>query len=182
MKYKLTENTKTLENGTILYQIQALKDFDNIEAGDLGGWIEKESNLSQWGNCWVYGNARVFGDAWVYGDAQVFGDATVYGDAQVSGDAQVYGNAWVSGYARVSGDAYILTGGFNKDLKISKTPLSLVGLLWTVSITETHIIIGCESHLKEEWKNFTDEEISKMDQEALKFWTEFKYTILILAN
>ena len=38
--------------------------FGNVKKGDLGGWIEKEDNLSQEGDCWV------FGDAWVYGDAR----------------------------------------------------------------------------------------------------------------
>ena len=46
MKYKLTKNKKTIGEIT-LYQIEALKDFSDIKKGDLGGWIEKESNLSQ---------------------------------------------------------------------------------------------------------------------------------------
>ena len=68
MKYKLTKNKKTIKEIT-LYQIEALKDFSNIKKGDLGGWIEKESNLSHRGDCWVYGDARVSGRARVYGDA-----------------------------------------------------------------------------------------------------------------
>ena len=63
MKYKLTKNTKEVA-GITLYQIQALKDFGDAKEGDLGGWIEKEANLSQENNCWVYGNAWVYGDAW----------------------------------------------------------------------------------------------------------------------
>ena len=55
MKYKLTETRN--EDG--LYQIRALKDFGNVKVGDLGGWIEKEANLSQQGNAWVSGNALV---------------------------------------------------------------------------------------------------------------------------
>ncbi|MET3589500.1 hypothetical protein ABID23_000582 [Bartonella silvatica] len=30
--------------------------------GDLGGYIENESNLSYKNNCWVAGNAKVYGD------------------------------------------------------------------------------------------------------------------------
>ena len=122
MKFKLTSETKTINN-IILFRIEALKDFSNVKTGDKGGWVEKESNLSQEGNCWVYedawvyGNARVsgdasvFGDAWVSGNAKVYGDARVSenawvsGDAQVFGDARVCGDAWVCGKARVSGDA-----------------------------------------------------------------------------
>lgn len=40
-----------------------------MKAGELGGYVEKEENVSQDGNAWVYGNARVSGNAWVYGDA-----------------------------------------------------------------------------------------------------------------
>jgi hypothetical protein len=47
-----------------------------VKAGDIGGFIESEKNLSLTGDAWVYGNARV------YGDAQVRGDARVYGNAQ----------------------------------------------------------------------------------------------------
>ena len=117
-KYELTSETKVFL-GKTLYRIKALVQFGNVNAGDLGGWIEKEENLSQSGNAWVYGdarvsgnaevsgNARVSGDARVYGDARVSGNAWVYGNAEVSGDARVYGNARVSGDARVYGDAEV---------------------------------------------------------------------------
>ena len=87
MKYKLTKNTKEV-NGITLSQIQALKDFGNVEKGDLGGWIEKEDNLTQQGNCWIFDNAKVFGDARVSGNAKVYGNAGVSGDARVYGDIE----------------------------------------------------------------------------------------------
>ncbi|MGG6547841.1 UNVERIFIED_CONTAM: hypothetical protein NY100_20785, partial [Prevotella sp. 15_C9] len=58
-----------------LFRIKAKINFGNVETGEIGGYIEKEENLSENGNAWVYGNARVYGDAWVYGDARVSGDA-----------------------------------------------------------------------------------------------------------
>ena len=76
MKYELTENTKQI-NGITLYQIKALKDFVDVKKGDLGGWIKKQSNLSQGGNCWVSDNAWVSGDARVYGYARVYGNAMI---------------------------------------------------------------------------------------------------------
>ena len=72
-----------------LFRIIALKDFGFIKKGELGGLIEKESNLSQKNECWVYKNAKVLGNA------------EVTGNAQVSGDAEVSGNALVFGYAKV---------------------------------------------------------------------------------
>ena len=69
-KYELTSETKVFL-GKTLYRIKALVQFGNVNAGDLGGWIEKEENLSQSGNAWVYGDARVSGNARVYGNAEV---------------------------------------------------------------------------------------------------------------
>ena len=65
-KYELTSTT-TEWAGKTLYKIKALKDFSNVKKGDLGGWVEKESNLSQQNDAWVYGNAKVYGDARVSG-------------------------------------------------------------------------------------------------------------------
>jgi len=117
-KYRLTKETVSYRGHT-LHRIEALKDFGNVNEGDFGGWVEKEANLSQEGDCWisggakVYDNAQVRDDAQVYGDAQVCGDAQVrddaqvYSDAQVCGDARVFGNALVYDYARVYGNAWV---------------------------------------------------------------------------
>lgn len=100
-KYELTSETKIVF-GHILYRIKALSSFGCVSAGDLGGFLESEKNLSQNGNAWVFGNAEVYGNAevsgnaWVSGNAEVSGDARVYGNARVYGDASVYGNAEVS--------------------------------------------------------------------------------------
>ena len=80
MKYKLTD-VKINFMGKTLFQIEAVKCFGDIVKGQKGGFIEKESNLSQFCNAWVHGNAKVYGDAEVYGNAWVSGDAEVYGDA-----------------------------------------------------------------------------------------------------
>ena len=76
--YEFTE--ETIEHfGITLKRIVCTVSFKGVKVGDLGGFIEKEKNLS--GDAWVYGNA------WVYGDARVSGDAWVSGNARVSGDA-----------------------------------------------------------------------------------------------
>ena len=98
-KYKILEGQYIEVCGKKLYRIQALKDFNGVKSGDIGGYIEKESNLSQSGDAWVYGNA------WVYGDARVFGNAWVCGDARVCG------NAWVCGDARVCDTRHYLNLG-----------------------------------------------------------------------
>ena len=106
-KYKILDGQYVEVCGKKLYRIQALKDFARVKVGDIGGYIETESNLSQSDNAWVSGNARVYGDARVSGNARVYGNAWVYGDARVYGNAWVSGNALVSGDARVYGDALV---------------------------------------------------------------------------
>ena len=58
-KYELTDETKTTFGNT-LYRIRALKTFNDIQVGDLGGYVESEDNLSQEGNCWLYNDAIVY--------------------------------------------------------------------------------------------------------------------------
>ena len=64
-KYELTNETKPLEGGTVLHRIRALRDIPRfgVKAGELGGFVEEENNLSQDGDAWVSDNAEVSGDA-----------------------------------------------------------------------------------------------------------------------
>lgn len=75
-KYELTSETKVVF-GRTLHRIQALISFGNVEAGELGGWVEKEENLDHSGDAWISGDARVSGNARVYGNEKwmVFGPA-----------------------------------------------------------------------------------------------------------
>ena len=113
-KYELVKTDTKEVNGKTLYRIRALVAIGKtVAAGDLGGHIEAEENLSVSGKAWVHGNARVYGNAHVSGDAQVYGNARVSGaalvsgNANVSGDARVYGNALVFDDARVHGDVWV---------------------------------------------------------------------------
>lgn len=106
MKYKLTSETKVVNNIT-LHRIKALKSFGNIKKGELGGWIESEKNLSQYGDAWVYDNAIVCESATVDGHAMVYGDAKVSENAMISGNAIICGDATVGENARVDGHAIV---------------------------------------------------------------------------
>lgn len=102
-KFELTEEFIINNSGIKLYRIKALKDFSDVKKGDLGGYVQQERNLSQFGNAWVCddaqvcGNAQVYSDAWICGNAKVYGDAWIYGNAKVYGDAKVFGDVIASG-------------------------------------------------------------------------------------
>ena len=101
-KFELTNETTTANNVT-LYRIKALKDFGNVKAGELGGFVEKLENLSMYGDCWIGGNALVGGNARVGGNALVCENAKVYENAVICGNALVGGDALVDGNALVDG-------------------------------------------------------------------------------
>ena len=98
-KFELTNEFIANRFGTKLFRIRALVEFGDVEAGELGGYVEKESNLGHDDNAWVYGNAQVYGDAWVYGNARVCGDALVCGDARVCGNGDY---AYAHGFGSVN--------------------------------------------------------------------------------
>ena len=66
--FELTEEFIINNSGIKLYRIKALKNFSDVKKGDLGGYVQKERNLSQFGNAWVYGDAQVYGNAKVFGN------------------------------------------------------------------------------------------------------------------
>ena len=129
-KYELTDESITFM-GHRLFRIRAIRSFNRVAVGTLGGFIEKEENLSHDNDAWIYnnayifGNARicddahicdkacVFGDARIYDDAHIYGDACIcdnahiYGDARIYGNACIYDDAHIYGDARISGDARI---------------------------------------------------------------------------
>lgn len=74
-KFELTSESIVNIFGKKLFRIKALIEFGDVKEGELGGFIEKEENLSHEGNAWVFGNAKVCENAKVYGDAWVCGDA-----------------------------------------------------------------------------------------------------------
>lgn len=60
-KYEFTGETRALSSTTILHRIRAVIDIPSagVNAGDIGGWIESDSNLSNSGDAWVGGNAHI---------------------------------------------------------------------------------------------------------------------------
>ena len=165
MKYKLTDE-KINQLDVTLFRIKALKSFGNVKEGDLGGYIEKGGNLSQYDTCWVFDNARVSGDARVFGnaivfdnarvfgDAIVFGDARVFGSARVFGDASVFDNARISGNAMVSGDAMV--SGEDKITGFITNLINVCEFNITASKRDSYIRVGCRGHTVLEWASYIE--------------------------
>ena len=106
-KYELLKDVHIEYEGHTLYRIRALKDFNNISAGDIGGYIEHEKNLSQYSKCWVYDEAKVYGNAHIFGNAKIFDNVNVYGNASIFENAQIYDNAKIHGNSKVYDNAIV---------------------------------------------------------------------------
>lgn len=115
-KYTIrTDMSKSFGNYT-LYRVQSIRQIRPlsyttnpyvglvIPAGTIGGWIQKQYNLSIQGECWVGEQAMVFGDARVRQSSYVGGNACIYGAANIRGHsnirdhAQIFGNAQIGDY------------------------------------------------------------------------------------
>ncbi len=130
MKFKLTTEVKEWF-GIKLFRIEALIDIPSIgvKAGDKGGFVEKEENLSQCND-----------KAWVSDEA------VVSDEARVSDEAVVSGKAWVSGKAVVLKPALTATRSDGYTF-----------LLCKISDSSFRIIAGCRyftfTEAREHWLN-----------------------------
>lgn len=123
-KYKLTGKFKMFM-GEKVFQIQALRNFDTIQTGDLGGYIQSEHNLSHSGLCWVAQHAvvcrkaQVVENVWAMdksvvkdsvilrGNAYVFDQVTLRGNCVVEDNVILHGALVVGGKVHLSGDIEI---------------------------------------------------------------------------
>lgn len=133
--FKIADKTKIVD-GVTLHQIVALPGNKFATPGTLGGWVEREENLS--GDAWVadnacvYGNAEVFGNTLIEDDAQVYGDAKIHGITEepltISWDLKVHGGDWI------------------------ETPYYGSGAIWTINISSPDTVrIGCRDYSFEKW-------------------------------
>lgn len=90
-----------------LFRIKALKDFGNVKKGDIGGYIQSENNLSQFGDCWIYDNAVVRDNAKIYNNAVICDNARVCNNARIWGDSKILNYSQVYGNVEVCDDAVV---------------------------------------------------------------------------
>ena len=72
-KYEILKDEKnTIKwKGRTLHRIKSLRDFGDVEKGDIGGFVENEDNLSHEGNCWIYDNAKAMDNSRLRGNSKM---------------------------------------------------------------------------------------------------------------
>lgn len=124
-KYELVPDNFIIHKGEKIFRIRALIDFNDVQAGMLGGFVSGEHNLSQNGYCWIYDDAKVIDGAHVTGNCIIANKAVVYENAHLSGEvwicdkaaihgdsiirhnSRIYDNAEITGKAVIDGDSCI---------------------------------------------------------------------------
>ena len=154
MKYVMSNEMRKVKprNGEeiTLYRIRAIKDFTAyvlkrkvrfkedkrsivyqiekklIRAGDPGGFIQSEKNLSQNGSCWIdddafaFGQAKVCDDAYLGGKAAIGGKVKLYDDTKVTDSVQLGGSIKLYGRTKIIGTGSYFDNGVYKDLCLGK--------------------------------------------------------------
>ena len=145
-KYELIKESKDYFLRREMFRIRALKDFGNVKAGDIGGWVCSYNNLSQEGNCWIFDNAMMFDNAIMFGnsvmydnavmlnnsimydnskmfnnskmydEARMYDNALMFNDSKMFGNSKMYNNAKMFDYAILDKDK-LLYGSINKSYK-----------------------------------------------------------------
>lgn len=125
-KYKILKSNEKILSGRILHQVEALCDFSDVSAGTLGGFIEKEENLSHKGDCWLYDNSAVYDNARLQDNAILCNTAIVCENAIVGGGSILQNESLVYGHAVLSGEI-IVSGGsiICDDVKLIGGPIEI---------------------------------------------------------
>lgn len=157
-KYKITDIAH--EKYPFLHRIRALRDIgEKVKAGDLGGFVEIEANLSfePGDDAWIFDDAIACEDGYVdkgaclRNRAVVCGNAYVSHGAQMSGDSRAEDNAYIRGAtlsrcARASGNSMILQSPSTKVSPILTGNCAVYGkVMGDVTLTGSMVVINDET-------------------------------------
>ena len=157
-KYEITDITH--EKYPFLRRIRALRDIGTeVKAGDLGGFVESESNLSfePGDDAWIFNDAIAAGEGYVDKDSILRDRAVVcdnayasYG-AELTGDSRAEDDAYIRGAklsrcARVSGNGMVLQSPTTKASPILSGNCAVYGkVMGDVMLAGTLVVISDET-------------------------------------
>ena len=113
-KYEITDIAH--KTYPFLHRIRALQDIgDWAKAGDLGGFVESESNLAvdPGDSAWIFNDAIVCGNAYVDQNSILLNNAIACDSAYASSGSVL------SGHARAEDDAYLRGAVMNGSARVS---------------------------------------------------------------
>jgi carbonic anhydrase/acetyltransferase-like protein (isoleucine patch superfamily) len=169
--YELDEDLIT--NGNTLIEINLLVKGDQLIKGNL---VVKGSQVIR-GHQVIRGNQKVKNNQIVGGNQTIRGSQKINGNQQIKGNQVIKGSQKIKGYQIVEGEQKVKGKMEILGLK-TKFSLSFVQDSYRLYFMSNLIKIGCQEHSPEEWINFTDTQIKKMDEGALEWWRKWKKFVL----
>lgn len=157
-KYEITDLAH--EKYLFLHRIRALRDIGSeVKAGDLGGFVERESNLSfeTGDDAWIFDNAIAAGEGCVDKGSVLRERAIVCGCAyashgtEMSGDSRAEDDAYIRGAklsrsARVSGNGMVLQSPTTKVAPILTGSCAVYGkVMGDVMLAGSVVVISDET-------------------------------------
>lgn len=139
IKYELTNQTTRID-GKTLHRIKALKDFGDVKKGDIGGYVENEWNLSQDGECWIYGKAKAYDHARVNLDAKIYDNVRINGNAIMTDKASAHDNVWIRECAVVCDSAKLYGSALVCSNAIVTEKAVITGNAWITQSAAIHFI------------------------------------------
>ena len=102
-KYEIIKdkNSSIVLNGSKLYRIKALQNFNDVHEGDIGGYVESDKNLSHEGDCWIYDDSKAYDNATISDNAIVKNSSSVMDNAYVVSNSVIDGNSIISGNSKI---------------------------------------------------------------------------------
>ena len=143
-KFELTNITMEYK-GRTLYRIRALKDFKEVEAGDLGGWVSNENNLSQEGDCWIYDEAKCMDNARMYHNSAMYNNAVMLDNSKMFENSRMYRDSRLKNKENLYGK---LVTKVDRFIEINNTG----GRIVTGVLKDGKILynIGCQNEITKE--------------------------------
>ena len=136
-KYKiLYDDKKEVYDDVFVYRVQALKHFSDVKAGDIGGYVQSENNLSQEGDCWIYDDAIAYNNSKIIDNAKVCNKAILADNAIVMEDATVKDEAYIVGNGNILGKAVISEYSYIEDFSVIKDAT----ILGTAEVSNSDIV------------------------------------------
>lgn len=154
-KFELVEDDTLLVHNCYgeminLYRIRALKDIIcpikirnesgtlgsyTVKEGELGGYVQKEENLSHEGGCWIFDKARVYDDSRIEDNASIL-DLVRVTNSVIGGYTKITNNSVISG-SQIVGDKRIVILGRSQ---ISGSTLRGKIYLDSANVTEAEVL------------------------------------------
>lgn len=126
-------------------RIIAVRSFDGVKVGDIGGIVSSEYNLSHDGTCWIDYDSKAQNRSKVDGDAKLH-SSVIKNYAKVSGNAKVIGST-IAGSAIIYGNSVVSKGCEIKEhAEVSDSKVTHSFMRDSSSVSKSVIIDSTLSH------------------------------------